>query len=273
MPFLETPGGVSIHYEESGTGRPLVLVHGWATSGAVWRFQAPLAEAFRLITVDLRGHGRSSSPSSDYGLTDLTDDLVALFDELALTDAVLLGWSLGAQVVLTAFPRLRERLAGLALVGGTPRFTLADGYDYGLPPSEPRGMGLGVRRDFQKTMGGFFRQMFAPGELTREQENRIAREIVIPGRLPEPDVALATLDILSTADLREMLPVVDRPVLLIHGEADTICLPGASRYMAEKLPLAKLVKLSGVGHAPFLSRPDEFNGILSGFLEDLHGRH
>ena len=122
-------------------------------------------------------------------------------------------------------------------------------------------------------MGGFFRQMFVPGELTREQENRIAREVVIPGRLPERDVALAALEILATADLREMLPVVDRPVLLIHGEADTICLPGASRYMSEQLPQAKLVKLSGVGHAPFLSRPEEFNGILSGFLEALHGRH
>ncbi|GFE59048.1 alpha/beta fold hydrolase [Geobacter sp. AOG1] len=272
MPFLETPGGVSIHYEESGTGRPLVLVHGWATSGVVWRFQAPLAETCRLITVDLRGHGCSSSPSSGYGLTDLTDDLVALFIELSLNDAVLLGWSLGAQVALAAFPYLRERLAGLALVGGTPRFTLADDYDFGLPSSEPRGMGLGVRRDFQKTMGGFFRKMFAAGELTREQENLIAREIVIPGRLPEPDVALATLDILSTADLREMLPAVDRPVLLIHGGADTICLPGASRYMAEQIPGAHLVELAGVGHAPFLSRPDEFNRILSGFMEDIHGR-
>jgi pimeloyl-[acyl-carrier protein] methyl ester esterase len=273
MPFLETPGGVSIHYEECGAGRPLVLVHGWATSGVVWRFQESLAETCRLITVDLRGHGRSGSPPSGYGLIDLTDDLVTLFVELSLNDAVLLGWSLGAQVTLAAFPHLRERLTGLVLVGGTPRFTQADDYDYGLPPSEPRGMGVGVRRDFQKTMGGFFRRMFAPEELTREQENRIAREVVIPGRLPEPDVALATLDLLATADLRAILPAVDRPVLLIHGGADTICLPEASRYMAEQIPGARLVELAGVGHAPFLSRPEEFNRILSGFLEDLHGRH
>ncbi len=273
MPLFETPSGISIHYEGSGTGRPLVLVHGWATSGVVWRFQQPLAEACRLITVDLRGHGRSGSPLSGYGLTELTDDLASLFDELSLQDAVLLGWSLGAQVVLAAFPYLRERLTGLVLVGGTPRFTLAEGYEDGHPPSEPRGMGVGVRRDFQKTMGGFFRRMFAPGELSREQENRIAREIVIPGRLPEPSVALATLDILSTADLRAMLPAVDRPVLLIHGENDTICLPGASRYMAQHLPDARLVELQGTGHAPFLSRPDEFNRILSGFLREVYGEY
>ncbi|MBT0654638.1 alpha/beta fold hydrolase [Geomobilimonas luticola] len=272
MPQCETPTGVSIHYEVSGTGRPLVLVHGWAASGAFWRFQEPLAESCRLVTVDLRGHGRSSSPASGYGLADLTDDIAALFDELDLTDAVLLGWSLGAQVALAAFPHLRQRLAGLVLIGGTPRFTLADGYDYGLPPAEPRGMGAGIRRDFQKTMGGFFRRMFAAGELSREQENRLAREIVIPGRLPEPRVALATLDILSTADLRDTLQAIDLPVLLIHGGADTICLPAASRYMANHLPHARLVEMAGAGHAPFLSRPEECNRLLAAFLETLHGR-
>jgi pimeloyl-ACP methyl ester esterase len=273
MPFLETPTGVTIHYEDSGTGLPLVLVHGWGTSGVVWRFQTPLAEGCRLITVDLRGHGRSSSPSFDYGLTDLTDDLVTLFTELSLADATLLGWSLGAQVVLAAVPRLRERLSDIVLVGGTPRFTLTDGYDHGLPPSELRGMGLGVRRDFKKTMGGFFRQMFAPGELSREQENFIAREIVMAGRLPDPAVALATLEILETTDLREALPAVDLPIFLIHGVADSICLPGASRFMARHLPLARLVELEGVGHAPFMSRPDEFNRILYDFLGVNDGRH
>lgn len=272
MPLFELPSGISIHYEESGAGRPLLLVHGWSASSAFWRFQEPLADKCRLIRMDLRGHGLSDAPADGYALDDLAGDLVALCEGLALADAILLGWSLGSQVVLSAFSSLRERLAGLVLVDGTPRFTLTDGYDHGLSPSEPRSMGMGVRRDFQKTMGGFFRRMFAPGELSREQENRIAREIVIPGRLPEPSVAQATLDILSSADLRGMLQSVDRPVLLIHGAADTICPPGASRYMAERLPQAKLVELSGLGHAPFLSRPDAFNRFLSGFLEDLHGR-
>jgi len=273
MPFLETPTGVTIHYEDSGAGRPLVMVHGWCTSGAVWRFQKPLAAGCRLITIDLRGHGRSSSPLSGYGLTDLTDDLVTLFTELSLADATLLGWSLGAQVALAAFPRLRERLNGIVLVGGTPRFTVTDGYDHGLSPSEPRGMGLGVRRDFKKTMGGFFRRMFAPSELSRGQENLVAREIVMAGRLPDSAVALATLEILETTDLREALPAVDRPVLLVHGTADSICPPGASRYMARHLPHARLLELEGVGHAPFMSRPDDFNRILSDFLGGSDGRH
>lgn len=270
MPCIESVPGVSIHYGDVGEGPPLVLVHGWSMSGRVWTFQQELSEEFRLIVPDLRGHGRSGSPAVGYDLGDLAGDLVALFERLDLTHAVLLGWSLGAQVVLAAFPAIRKRLAGLVLVGGTPRFTVTEGYPFGLPANEPRGMGLRMKRDFNRTMGEFFRSMFAEGELSREQENRIAREIVMGGRLPEPDVAAQILDTLAKADLRAVLPSVDVPVLLIHGSADTICPPAASRYMAEQLSWSKLEIMEGAGHAPFLASPTQFTNILKNFIYGIH---
>jgi pimeloyl-ACP methyl ester esterase len=273
MPFIDSPGGVEIYYEEAGEGRPLVMLHGWSMTGRVWRFQQPLADDCRLIVPDLRGHGKSSTPAAGFSLNDLAGDIVALFERLDLADAVLLGWSLGAQVALAAFLPIRERLAGLALVGATPRFTVTDGYPHGLPATEPRGMGLRLKRDYSKTMGEFFRGMFAQGELDREQENRVAREIVMAGRLPEPAVAFAALDILSVADLREMLPAVDLPVLVIHGSADAICPAGAAHYLVGRIADARLVEFDGAGHAPFLSRPDEFNAIVRKFLREVYGRH
>ena len=270
MPLIELPAGATIFYEDSGQGRPLVMIHGWSMSGQVWRFQKPLADSFRLVIPDLRGHGRSTAPAGGCSLGDLTDDLAVLFERLDLKDAVLLGWSLGSQIALAAYPRLRERLAGLVLVGATPRFTMTEDYPCGHPAAEPRGMGLRLRRDFNRTMGEFFRGLFASGELTREQENRIAREIVMGGRLPAPAVARATLDILATADLREMLPAVDLPVLLIHGSADTVCHPSAAQYMAERLPDARLEIIDGAGHAPFLSRPVDFTMMLRKFLDGIH---
>ena len=260
----------SIHYEEKGTGRPLVLIHGWAMSGRVWAFQRELASDFRLITVDLRGHGRSAVPPGPFRLSDLADDLAALFEHLDLNGATLLGWSLGAQVALRAFHPLRERLSALILVGGTPKFTADGENDAGLPSREVRGLELRLKRDYTKTMGEFFRQMFAPGELSREQENRIAREIVMGSRLPEPEVARDGLGILVSEDLRGLLSGVDRPTLLIHGEEDTICPPAAARLMAERLPDARLLMLPGTGHAPFLSRPEEFNALVAGFMREIH---
>ena len=265
MPFLETDDGVRLHYEDEGNGPPLVFVHGWAMSGRVWRFQdQAFAPDHRVVVPDLRGHGRSEA--GDCTLDRMADDLAALWSRLDLRDGVVVGWSLGAQVALRAFSQLRERLRGMVLVGATPRFTAADGYPHGLPAAEARGMGVRLKRDFNRTMGEFFRSMFAPGELDRDQENRIAREIVMGGKMPEPAMARRALETLAAADLRDLLPRVDRPVLLLHGSADTICLPGAARFMAGQLPQATLQIFDGCGHAPFLSRPADFNHALAQFL-------
>ncbi len=180
---------------------------------------------------------------------------------------------MGAQVVLQAFESLRPRLAALVLVGGTPRFSAGDDYPHGLPPAEVKGMGIRLKRDYQKTMGDFFRSMFAAGEPDPEQYQRIVHEVVMKGRSPERQAAIESLQVLAEADLRPLLSRIDRPVLLIHGSSDSICLPAASIYMAENLPLARLQIIDGSGHAPFMSRPAEFNHLVETFLREINDRH
>jgi len=274
MPALEITKGIEIHYEDIGAGRPLVLIHGWAGSGVLWRFQNELAKSCRLIIPDLRGHGRSNPAPVTFSLQDLADDITNLYERLDLAKAVLVGWSLGSQVAMEAFLKLRKRVSGLVLVGATARFTATEGYPHGLPANEVRGMGIRMKRGYEKTMGEFFHSMYAEGELSREIEERIAREIMADGRLPDPAVAQAGLDVLETADLREMLPEIDRPVLLIHGDSDLICPPAAARYLADRIQNARLLKFAGVGHAPPLSRPAEFNALIRDFLlETAHDSH
>ena len=268
MPFAETPAGVSLHYDQTGSGRPVVFVHGWAMSSRVWRFQQRLCDDRRLLFLDQRGHGQSSQGTS-YHLEDFAGDLVAFFKQMALEDAVLIGWSMSVQVALQAFSDLRSRLAALVLVGGTPRFTASEDFPHGQPPLEVKGMGLNLRRDYQSTMGAFFRGMFAEGEMDREQYQRIAHEIVMGGHSPDPKAVQLSLQILSAVDLRDKLPSVDRPVLLIHGELDSICTASASAYMAERLPMATLKVIPGCGHAPFMSRPEQFNDLVRAFLAGL----
>lgn len=264
MPFFEPEQGVSIHYTDEGEGRPIVFIHGWCMSGRVWRFQAEgLSPRFRIIAPDLRGHGRSTG--GGLSLESCVSDLERLFDRLSLSGALLVGWSMGSQIALAAVPKLRPLLAGLLLVGGTPRFTACDGYPHGVPSAETRGMEIRVKRDFMKTMGEFFRSMFAEGEPEHDMYQRIVKEIVIPAKLPEPRTALEGLEILASADLRESLIQIDLPVLLVHGSDDAICPPGASKYMAERIPEARFRLLQGTGHAPFLSRPAEFNQLVEEF--------
>lgn len=267
MPFLQTPWG-TLHYDELGAGRPLVFLHGWAMSSRAWRFQQELGSEARLLLLDQRGHGRSSV-AAGYALDDFARDLASFFEQLDLRDAILVGWSLGVQVALQAFPTLKDRLAGLVLVGGTPRFTTTEGYSHGQAPVEVKGMTLRLRRDYQKTMGDFFRGMLVEGETDHAQYQRIVHEVVMGGCSPDPAAAKEALQILATADQRELLPSIDRPVLLVHGELDGICPASASAFMAERLPMATLKLMQGCGHAPFMTRPDEFNSLLREFLQGL----
>ncbi|HJV65020.1 MAG TPA: alpha/beta fold hydrolase [Geomonas sp.] len=267
MALLQTPS-VTLHYDDLGAGRPLVFVHGWAMSSRAWRFQQGLSADHRLLLLDQRGHGGSTT-ALGYSIDDFAGDLVNFFDQLDLQQAIVVGWSLGVQVALQAFRDLRDRLSGLVLVGGTPRFTTTEGYTHGQAPVEVKGMTLRLRRDYQKTMGDFFRGMFAEGEMDHAQYQRIVHEIVMGGRSPDLQAAREALQILSSADQRELLPSIDRPVLLVHGELDSICPASASAFMAERLPMATLKIMQGCGHAPFMTRPEEFNALVREFVGGL----
>ncbi|HKZ17470.1 MAG TPA: alpha/beta fold hydrolase, partial [Geobacteraceae bacterium] len=169
MPFIETTSGGAIHYESHGEGRPLVFIHGWSMSAQFWKYQAEaLSSSYRVVSMDMRGHGGSSGEAGSYTFADFASDTAALFEQLDLRNAVLTGWSMGAQVALQSFALIKERLAALVLVGGTPRFTASDDYPHGLAPVEARGMAIRLKRNYTKTMGDFFHGMFAEGELSRE---------------------------------------------------------------------------------------------------------
>ena len=270
MPEILTSDTCRLAYEDTGAGPPLLFVHGWAMSGRVWRYQREaLAAEHRVITFDLRGHGASTVPDEGPTIDDFAADLATLLTRLDLHGVTLVAWSMGVSATLRAFPAVRERLARLVLVGGTPRFTGGDGFPHGLPSEEARGMALRLRREYGRTMEEFFRGMFATGEVGEQQYRQIVQDIVKGGTLPDSRTTLRSLESLATADLRPLLAAVDRPVLLIHGSEDRICLPGASRYMAERIPGARLELLPGLGHAPFLSRQELFNRLLREFIQSL----
>jgi pimeloyl-[acyl-carrier protein] methyl ester esterase len=270
MPSLAAEFG-TLHHEDAGAGPPVVLVHGWAMSSAVLSGEvAHLARERRAIAPDLRGHGRSSAPGRPFGLADLARDLAALLDALDLERAVVLGWSLGAQVAIAAAASapVRGRLAGLVLVSGTPRFTEGEGWTHGLPARGVEGLAARVRRDAPRAVARFFDGMFVEGELDAAGRARVeAARASVPAA--DPAALLSGLDVLAREDLRATLPALDLPVLLVHGERDPVCPPGASRAMAAAIPGARLVEIPGAGHAPFLSRPGPFRDALASFLGTL----
>jgi len=256
--FLATDGS-RLAYWDRGEGRPLLFLHGWLMSHKVWAYQLQLCDSFRVVAPDLRGHGESGGDGFSY--SGCANDLAGLMNHLELEDAVVVGWSMGAQIALRSLPQLRDRVSAFVLVGGTPCFCSREDYPNGVPLAEARGMALRLRRGFSKTAGEFYRGMFSPEDERSNDIGSMAKTVV--GRLPQLQVALDALDELVNSDLRSQLQDVDLPVLLLHGDADRICPSGASHYMYEHLPDSRLQLFHGAGHAPFLTRTAEFNSLLS----------
>jgi pimeloyl-[acyl-carrier protein] methyl ester esterase len=270
MPYIETRPDIRIHYDETGSGCPIVLIHGWGMSAKVWKpLKMELAGRFRCISIELRGHGDSLATEGAGSLGEFSADIIHLLKHLQLREAVLVGWSLGGQIALEEFHSFRPHLKGVVLAGVTPRFTAEPGYDAGLQEIEVRGLLAAMRRDYTKAMTAFFRRMFAPGEVTQELLDGLVAEVLLSGPLPERAIAEKGLAALVAGDSRALLPSVDLPVLLINGDRDTICLPEAAEYMAKAMPKATLTVLPGCGHAPFLSHPEIFARLLTTFVEEL----
>lgn len=262
-----------IQYFEQGTRIPIVFVHGWCMSSAIWRCQQEaVAAAHRFLALDLRGHGDSGLPQDGLsGFSAYGHDVSELFERLDLRAAVLVGWSMGAQACLKAWPLIRERVAGLVLVGATPRFTAAPHFPHGLASAEAEGMRLKVRRNLERALDGFHRQLFVPDELNSVRQQQVDG-ILAAVRPPLAAAALEGLASLMEEEVLREANEVDCPCLILHGDQDRICLPAASCWLEQAIAASRRICYTGCGHAPFLSQPDRFNRDLLDFVAQVQRR-
>ncbi|MDD2338539.1 MAG: alpha/beta hydrolase [Geobacteraceae bacterium] len=271
MPYLTTSDSSRLYYEEAGAGNPLLFVHGWSLSSQIWLQQKEyFSSRYRCIAFDLRGHGRSMPSCSGYGIDILASDVTLFFDRLCLSGVTLLGWSLGALIVLAAYPAVRERLASLVLVSGTSKYCSSTDYPHGLPPKEPRSLSLLLKRNPHKAMDGFLRKMFADERQAEKGFEAFQQDVLSMLPFPSPEVMIPVLQTLETADMRPVLPLVREPSLLLHGDRDLICPVDSSHYMSTQLSGSQCTILNGAGHAPMYSRSNAFNSALATFLGKVY---
>ena len=278
MPSYENRRGEQLWYEEKGTGCPVVLVHGWCMSSAVWKYQfngladsipAPVSGPLRLLAPDLRGHGRSRTVSGYLDFDVFAKDLVDLFVCLDLKKVVLVGWSMGAQIALQAWPELSGRLAGMVLVSATPRFTASDDFPHGLASNEAGGMRLKMQRNTQRALDGFYTRLFAEGEFESHFAESEIKQLLSSIESPDTAAVLAALDALVRTDMRRLLAAITTPTLIVNGALDRICMPQASSYLKEHIAGAQQSIFPGCGHAPFLTRSGQFNAELIRFARSF----
>jgi pimeloyl-[acyl-carrier protein] methyl ester esterase len=252
---FQLPDGRQLAWYEIGQGRPLVLLHGWAMSAAVFSEVAALLSAdFRLLIPDLPGHGNSSA-SLQNDLAGISADLGCWLTDIEQEAVTLVGWSLGGMLSLEVAHQKQLPVDRLVLVGTTPRFTMSDDWAFGLPAVQVRALARNLERSFEATLAGFFALAFAGESMSKERLRTIRSFAVKQSPLPDHDAALGLLKLLASQDQRAILPEIHQPALVLHGDLDQIAPVAAGRALAEMLPKGLFSAFSGVGHGPFLSQP------------------
>lgn len=268
----ENSAPIELYYEDHGSGRPVVLIHGWPLSGRSWEAQVPaLVEAgHRVITYDRRGFGKSSQPWDGYDYDTFTEDLHQLLVHLDVTDAALVGFSMGGGEVVRYAAKHGDngRVSRIVLAGAVPPYLYKsdDNPDGGLDDATIEAFENGVKGDRLAFLEDFTTNFFsANGELKVSEDQRLYAKAIAAGASPK-----GTLDCIAAfgrTDLREDVAAITLPTLVIHGDADAIVpFEVSGKRSAEAIGGSELVVIEGGPHAINATHPEEFNRALLEFL-------
>jgi pimeloyl-ACP methyl ester carboxylesterase len=276
MPRLTVPDPVGnvpveLHYEDHGTGRPVVLIHGWPLSGRSWEAQVgPLVDAgYRVVTYDRRGFGESSQPWTGYDYDTFAADLDAVLEGLDLTDVTLVGFSMGGGEVaryLGIFGSARVRSAVLAAAVTPYLAKTGDNPDGGLDEATIAQFLGGVAADRPAFLEGFVKDFFSAGrkQVVSDAAVHYAWQIASTA---SPKGTADCITAFARTDFRTDLARVDVPVLVLHGDRDGIVpFEVSGRRVAEHVKDVETVVVEGGPHGFNLSHAAEFNAALLTFL-------
>ena len=275
MPTLKvaTEGAhpVELHYEDYGSGKPVVLIHGWPLSGRSWEAQVPalVAAGYRVITYDRRGFGGSSQPWSGYDYNTFAADLNELMTQLDLQHATLVGFSMGGGEVaryISTYGTTRVAKAVFAAAVPPYLYKSADNPDGGLDDATIAGFKGGVSADRIAFLDGFSTGFFSAGGTLKVSEAQRNYALSIAA-IASPKGTLDCIHAFAHTDFRADLAKVTVPTLVIHGDADAIVpfeVSGARTHKA--IAGSTLVLIKGGPHGFNLSHAAEFNQGLLDFL-------
>jgi 3-oxoadipate enol-lactonase len=254
-------GGVRLRYDVSGSGEPLLLVHGFPLSRRMWQ---PLAERLGddhlAIAPDLRGHGESEA-SESVSMARYADDLAALLDEIGeRRPVVLVGLSMGGYVAFEFCRRHAARVRALVLVD-TRAEADSEEAARGRRESADRALQSGSG-DVAEAMAGKLFAAEAPAALRERWREQMAAN-------PPEGVAAALRAMAVRPDSFDTLRGLSVPVMIVVGEEDAITPPSAAREMAAAAPGARLEIVPGAGHLTPVEQPDRFAELLRDFLSSL----
>ena len=275
MPYIkvgqENSGSIELYYEDHGSGRPVVLIHGYPLSGRAWDRQIPalLQDGRRVITYDRRGFGKSSQPTTGYDYDTFANDLHVLMETLDLRDVTLVGHSMGTGEVTRYLGRFGSaRVSKGVLVSPIPPFLLQANDDPdGLPGSMFDGFMHDARQDTPAWMKGFLDNFYNidkfGGTLVSDEAYHSSLNLAMGASATAAVACIPTWE----TDFRADIPKMDVPILVIQGDDDRILpFPLTGQRLPDMIKDMQLVVIDGGPHAIAWTHSDQVNSALLKFM-------
>jgi pimeloyl-ACP methyl ester carboxylesterase len=247
--------GIQIAYMRRGSGKPLVLVHGYPLDHTIWNEVSPLLENdFDLILPDLRGFGQSEVVESQYKISDMAADIVGLLDQLGIQQTAITGHSMGGYVALAFARAYPDRMLGLGLVASqAPADSL-----------ERQQGRYAAAAEIMKTGVAPVAEGMSPKLTPDERVQAFVRALIAEQQ--SAGLAGALKAMAERGDSTSILSSFQFPVALVHGEADELIPIQRAQEIKAAISHATLMELSGVGHMPMLEKPQATATALKNLL-------
>lgn len=265
MAYIETTDGVPLYYEDYGGGKKILLIHGWTMNAEYWwqKNSPELSKSYRVIGLDLRGHGLSGKTDEGHNLSQYARDVRHLLEALELTEVTMVGWSMGASIILSYLTQFgADEIRSVAFVEQSPRYLSASDWEYplggGYYPEDLASFNQNLRFDRSGTAKGFIRSMFAEPSSPESIDEMYAETTKTPTA-----VAIKSM---TYSDLRPELGKITVPTLLLYGERSRLFPGDLWKWMQSQIVESRLIRFEQSGHCPFWEEPEKFNQEVAGFL-------
>lgn len=255
---------ITIGYGDQGTGLPIVFLHAFPLNRTMWATQEKaLSSQFRIITIDLRGHGESDAPLWRYTLDQSADDVNALLDQLAIQRAVFVGLSMGGYILFEFYRKYAARVKGLILADTKAQADTAEGKDGRFQLAQ-----IAYKRGPSAIADGMIPKLLSPATIQTNPD--LVRQVraMIEGN----QISGIAGDLMAMAERPDSVPLLSQitcPTQIIVGELDQATPPSDAKLMANQIPNARLTIIPNAAHLANLEQPEAFNHIVSAFALTL----
>jgi len=267
--YIEVEKNVKLHVTDLGEGKPVVLIHGWPLSDAMYEYQYAelIQKGYRVIGITLRGFGLSDKPGGAYNYDVYADDIKVILDKLKIEGATIGGFSMGGATVIHYVAKYNAaHVSKLALFGAAaPLWTKRADFNYGFWTKEDVNGLIALNNTNRPQLFENFGKIF-PANKTSVSAGQVEWLGTIQAQA-SPYAMAESMKALRDTDLREDLKKIKIPTLILHGTQDKICSYELAEQMHKSIANSTLVPFEKSGHALFIEELPKFNAELIKFIK------